>query len=41
MKMITLENIAECLERMSPEVEIDEEIRRRAERSIRNMIAIR
>lgn len=38
MKMVTLENIARCLERLEPEVVIDEEIRRRAERSIRNMI---
>lgn len=41
MKMVTLENIAEALERMEPEVVIDEEVRRRAERSIRNMIDIR
>ena len=41
MKMVTLENIAECLERESPEILLDEEVRRAAERSIRNMIAIR
>lgn len=41
MKMVTLENIASSLETLSPEVVIDEEIRCRAERSIRNMIAIR
>ena len=41
MKMVTLENIAECLEHESPEIELDEEVRRAAERSIRNMIAIR
>ncbi len=41
MKMVTLENICAALENESPAVEIDEEIRRRAERSIRNMIAIR
>lgn len=41
MKMVTLENIAECLEKESPEIVLDEEIRRAAERSIRNMIAIR
>ncbi len=41
MKMVTLENIASSLETLSPEVVIDEEIRRRAERSIRNMIAIK
>lgn len=39
MKMVTLENIARCLERLEPEVVIDEETRRRAERSIRNMIS--
>ncbi len=41
MKMVTLENICAALENEAPAVEIDEEIRRRAERSIRNMIAIR
>ena len=41
MKMVTLENIAECLERESPEILLDEEVRRAAERSIRNIIAIR
>ena len=41
MKMVTLENIAECLEHESPEIELDEEVRCAAERSIRNMIAIR
>lgn len=41
MKMVTLENIAECLGHESPEIELDEEVRRAAERSIRNMIAIR
>ena len=41
MKMVTLDNIAECLEHESPEIELDEEVRRAAERSIRNMIAIR
>lgn len=40
MKMVTLENICSTLENESPAVEIDETIRRRAERSIRNMIAI-
>ena len=39
--MVTLENIAECLEHESSEIELDEEVRRAAERSIRNMIAIR
>lgn len=41
MKMVTLENIAECLENEAPEIVIDEEIRRRAERSIINMIRIK
>lgn len=41
MKMVTLENIAACLENEAPEIRIDEEVRRAAERSIRNMIAIR
>ena len=41
MKMVTLENIAACLEREAPEITLDEEVRRAAERSIRNMIAIR
>ncbi len=41
MKMITLENICECLEKGTPEVEIDEETRHKAERSILNMIAIK
>ena len=31
MKMVTLENIAECLEHESPEIELDEEVRRAAE----------
>ena len=41
MKMVTLENIAACLENEAPEITLDEEVRRAAERSIRNMIAIR
>ena len=41
MKMVTLENIAACLEREAPEIVLDEEVRRRAERSIRNMIEIK
>lgn len=40
MKMVTLEKIAACLENESPEVVIDEELRRAAERSIRRMIEI-
>ncbi len=41
MKMVTLENICSALELESPAIELDETVRRRAERSIRNMIAIR
>ncbi len=41
MKMVTLENICAALENEAPEIVIDEEVRRAAERSIRNMIAIR
>lgn len=41
MKMVTLENICSTLERMAPEIELDEEVRRAAERSILNMIAVR
>lgn len=41
MKMVTLERIADCLENESPEVVIDEAVRRAAERSIRRMIEIK
>lgn len=41
MKMVTLENIVACLENESPEIVIDEKIRKRAERSILNMIHIK
>ncbi len=41
MKMVTLEKIAACLENESPEVVIDQELRRAAERSIRRMIEIK
>lgn len=41
MKMVTLENILSCLENESPEVVLDEEVRRAAERSILNMIALK
>ena len=41
MKMVTLENILECLENESPEVEMDEQVRVAAERSILNMVAIK
>ena len=40
MKMVTLENICSTLERMEPEIRLDEEERCAAERSIRNMIAV-
>ena len=40
MKMVTLENIAAALETMSPEIEIEESVRKAAERSILNMIEI-
>ena len=41
MKMITLDNIIEALETMSPEVLIEEGVREKAKRSIENMIAIK
>lgn len=41
MKMVTLENIASCLENLSPEITLDEDVRKAAERSILNMIAIK
>lgn len=41
MKMVTLENIAAALENLAPEIVLDEATRLAAERSIRNMIAIR
>ena len=41
MKMVTLENICACLENESPEVLLDEEVRRSAERSILNMINVK
>ena len=41
MKMVTLENILSCLESESPEVILDEDVRRAAERSIQNMVAIK
>lgn len=41
MKMVTLENILKCLEELSPEIELDEQVRLAAERSIKNMIAIK
>ncbi len=41
MKMVTLEKIAAALENLSPEIELDETVRQKAERSILNMIAIK
>lgn len=41
MKMVTLENILACLENESPEVHLDEQVRKAAERSIQNMVAIK
>ena len=40
MKMVTLENIVSTLENEVPEIILDEEVRRRAERSILNMIEV-
>lgn len=41
MKMVTLENICSCLENETPEILLDEPTRQAAERSIKNMIAIK
>ena len=41
MKMVTLENICACLENESPEIVLDDEVRRAAERSILNMINVK
>lgn len=41
MKMVTLENIISCLETESPEVVLDEQTRKAAERSIFNMVNIK
>lgn len=41
MKMITLENILQALENESPEVILDKEVIKKAERSILNMISIK
>lgn len=40
MKLVTLEKIATALETLSPEITLDEEVRVKAERSIRNMLDI-
>ena len=39
--MVTLENICSCLENESPEIVLDDEVRRAAERSILNMINVK
>lgn len=41
MKMVTLENIRDCLRDEAPEIVIDEATRKAAERSILNMIAVK
>ena len=41
MKMVTLENILSCLENESPEVELEEEVRKAAEKAILNMVAVK
>lgn len=41
MKMVTLEKMIAALQNEQPEVEIEESIRAKAERSIRNMLAIK
>lgn len=41
MKKVTLDSIIECLEKESPEIEIEESIRQKAERSIEAMVAIK
>jgi len=40
MKMITLDDVINSLERMQPEIILDEEIRTKAERSIRRMFEL-
>ncbi|MBQ7855849.1 MAG: quinolinate synthase NadA [Alistipes sp.] len=41
MKMVTLESIVRCLESESPEIVMEESVRRAAERSIINMVAVK
>ncbi len=41
MKMVTLDNIISTLENMSPEIEMEEDVRSAAERAILNMIKVR
>ena len=40
MKMNTLEKLRDCLANLSPEIVIEEELRRRAERSVRRMLEL-
>ena len=40
MKMVTLENILSCLENESPEIVMDEDTRKSAEKSILHMISL-
>ncbi len=40
MKMNTLEKLRDCLENLSPEIVIEEEIRQKAERSVRRMLEL-
>jgi quinolinate synthase len=41
MKKVSLENIITTLETLSPEIEMDEETRKAAERAILNMVAVK
>lgn len=41
MKMITLENILSCIENEAPEVVLDEDVRKAAEKAILNMVAVK
>lgn len=40
MKLVTLQKMADALERLEPQIVIPEEVRVRAERSIRRMLEI-
>jgi quinolinate synthase len=40
MKMITLDSIVACLESEGPEIELDEEVRRAASKSIEAMVKV-
>lgn len=41
MKMVNLENILSCLEKEAPEVILDEEVRKAAEKAILNMVSVK